>query len=78
MGILALLDWKELALLPEEEQEKTDIVRRNLACAAGLPDADSIDEDALFLQPLSQPLRLHVFLLRGQGLQEQILRCDVL
>ena len=35
--------WKEFALMSEEELASRDVAQVNLACAAGLPDADRID-----------------------------------
>lgn len=40
-----MLDWQSLTQLPDSELSCIDIARINLACAAGLPTTEEIDED---------------------------------
>ena len=41
-----MLDWKSLTSMSDEELTTCDVAATNLACAAGLPDADRIDVEA--------------------------------
>jgi hypothetical protein len=40
-----MLDWRQLASLPEEALGALDVAEVNLACAAGLPGAEDIDHE---------------------------------
>ena len=42
-----MLDFRKLALLSDEELGRYDIVETHLACAAGMPGSEKIDQAAL-------------------------------